>query len=171
MEPAEIAVVRLPSERRRLERLRRSGHARLILLEGDVEPPTLVDPAEDWVRVPADERDVVARQEGIRRRLAPTVEKPVLDDAGLLRFSGGWVSIPPMEVLLLEALIENQGGVVSREVLSERTWPDGIRGRNALDVHMLRLRRRVGEVGLVIRTVRSRGYLLETAPGTESVTA
>jgi hypothetical protein len=29
---------------------------------------------------------------------------------------------------------------------------------------MLRLRRRVAEVGLVIRTVRSRGYLLEVAP-------
>jgi DNA-binding response OmpR family regulator len=55
--------------------------------------------------------------------------------------------------------------VVSREVLSERTWPEGIRGRNALDVHMLRLRRRVAEVGLAIRTVRSRGYLLEVASG------
>jgi len=30
-----------------------------------------------------------------------------------------------------------------------------------LDVHALRLRRRLDSVGLVIRTVRSRGYLLE----------
>src|SRR6476646_8178309 len=99
MENLEIALVRLPSERRRLERLRRAGHPRLILLEGDVEPPVSVDPAEDWLRVPADERDVLARQEGVRRRLMPSAPKPVLDEAGLLRFEGAWVSIPPMEVL------------------------------------------------------------------------
>ena len=39
----------------------------------------------------------------------------------------------------------------------------GSPGRNALDVHVLRLRRRLAPVGLVIRTVRSRGYLLEQA--------
>lgn len=156
-------MVRFPSERRRLERLRRAGQPRLILLEGDAEPPLSLDLHEDWVRVPADERDVLARQEVLRRRLAPEVERPTLDGDGLLRFRGHWVSIPPMEVRLLHALIENQGAVVSREVLSERTWPDGVKGRNALDVHMLRLRRRVASVGLVIRTVRSRGYLLEPA--------
>ena len=32
----------------------------------------------------------------------------------------------------------------------------------ARDVHVLRLRRRLAEAGLSIRTVRSRGYLLET---------
>ena len=35
--------------------------------------------------------------------------------------------------------------------------------RNALDVHILRLRRRIAELGLEIRTVRSRGYLLQAA--------
>ena len=33
--------------------------------------------------------------------------------------------------------------------------------RNALDVHVLRLRRRLAPLGLEIRTVRSRGYLLQ----------
>ena len=35
--------------------------------------------------------------------------------------------------------------------------------RNALDVHVLRLRRRIAPLGLEIRTVRSRGYLMQTA--------
>jgi DNA-binding response OmpR family regulator len=35
-------------------------------------------------------------------------------------------------------------------------------GRNALDVHVLHLRRRVAPLGLQIVTVRARGYLLET---------
>ena len=51
--------------------------------------------------------------------------------------------------------------VVSRESLSTAGWPDGAPGRNALDVHVLRLRRRLAPLSLVIRTVRSRGYLLE----------
>jgi DNA-binding response OmpR family regulator len=35
--------------------------------------------------------------------------------------------------------------------------------RNALDVHMLRLRRRLEPLGLEVRTVRSRGYVLQPA--------
>ena len=49
-----------------------------------------------------------------------------------------------------------------REVLSKHAWPEGAPTRNALDVHILRLRRRIAELGLEIRTVRSRGYLLQT---------
>jgi DNA-binding response OmpR family regulator len=52
---------------------------------------------------------------------------------------------------------------VSRDALARAGWPDGAPGRNALDVHVLRLRRRLVPVGLVIRTVRSRGYLLEVS--------
>jgi DNA-binding response OmpR family regulator len=62
----------------------------------------------------------------------------------------------------MTALLDRQGAVVSREALARSGWPDGAPGRNALDVHVLRLRRRIDGIGLAIRTVRSRGYLLET---------
>ena len=46
-----------------------------------------------------------------------------------------------------------------------RTWALAAPGeaplRNALDVHISRVRRRVAEVGLHIRTVRGRGYLMD----------
>ena len=58
-------------------------------------------------------------------------------------------------------LLDRMGAVVSRDALARAGWPDGAPGRNALDVHVLRLRRRLSAVHLVIRTVRSRGYLLE----------
>ena len=61
----------------------------------------------------------------------------------------------------MQALVERFGAVVSRDHLARAGWPSGAPGRNALDVHVLRLRRRIATVGLVIRTVRSRGYLLE----------
>lgn len=165
MTNSEIALVRLPGDTTKLAKLRQEGQPRLIFVEGDCEPPITLDVCEDWIRVPADERDVIARQEGLRRRLqAPKDDEPTLDEAGLLRFRGSWVSIPPMEVRLLAQLLDHLGSVVPRGDLAEATWPEGAKGRNALDVHMLRLRRRVNQVGLAIRTVRARGYLLEV-PG------
>jgi DNA-binding response OmpR family regulator len=80
----------------------------------------------------------------------------------VLRLGGSWVSLPPVEARLMQALIDRYGAVVSRDQLARSGWPKGAPGRNALDVHVLRLRRRIGPLGLAIRTVRSRGYLLET---------
>jgi two-component system, OmpR family, response regulator len=51
--------------------------------------------------------------------------------------------------------------VVTRDILADRAWPRGVPTRNALDVHVLRLRRRIAPLGLEIRTVRSRGYLMQ----------
>jgi DNA-binding winged helix-turn-helix (wHTH) protein len=69
--------------------------------------------------------------------------------------------LPPVEARLMVALIDRFGAVVSRDQLARSGWPEGSPGRNALDVHVLRLRRRIAPLGLSIKTVRSRGYLLE----------
>ena len=97
-------------------------------------------------------------------------EVPELDESGLLRMGDRWVSLPPVELRLTLLLLERYRTVVSRDALARAGWPDGIPGRNVLDVHVVRLRRRIAPLGLAIRTVRSRGYLLEEA-ATGSVTA
>jgi DNA-binding response OmpR family regulator len=67
-------------------------------------------------------------------------------------------------------LLDRFAAVVGREALARAGWPSGAPGRNALDVHILRIRRRLAPLGLAIRTVRSRGYLLEaTDRGQRSV--
>lgn len=137
---------------------------RLLLLEDGVEPPDPVDCLEDWVRVPAGEVDVRARVTALSIRATEhAASSPVLDGDGVLRYIGSWVSLPPVEARLTRALLDRFGAVVSRDALGRAGWPDGPPGRNALDVHVLRLRRRLHAVGLAIRTVRSRGYLLEAA--------
>ena len=83
----------------------------------------------------------------------------------MLRLGDRWVSLPPVEARLTAALLERFGAVVSRDALARSGWPGGSPGRNALDVHVLRLRRRLSPLRLAIRTVRSRGYLLERADG------
>jgi len=156
----DVVLVRWPVETLRRERIAAEGRPRLLLVEDGAQPPTGHDTLEDWVRVPASEVDVQARMATLAAR-AQAVASPLLDIDGVLRFGSLWVSLPPVEARLTRALLERYGAVVSRELLSRAGWPDGAPGRNALDVHVLRLRRRLSPVHLAIRTVRSRGYLLE----------
>jgi DNA-binding response OmpR family regulator len=160
----DVVLVRWPAEAERRTRLQRAGTPRLLLVDGDESPPPADDCLEDWIRVPADDSDVRRRLEGLAQRATLHVsDNPDLDDDGVLRFGGAWVSLPPVEARLTHALVERFGAVVGREALARAGWPEGAPGRNALDVHVLRLRRRLASVGLSIKTVRSRGYLMEAA--------
>ena len=160
----DVVLVRWPVEAERRDRLREAGTPRVLLVE-DGPPPPPEDCLEDWIRVPADDADVRARMEAVvaRRGRHVSPDTPDLDADGVLRFSGAWVSLPPVEARLTTALVDRFGAVVGRDALARAGWPEGAPGRNALDVHVLRLRRRLGTVGLSIKTVRSRGYLLEAA--------
>jgi DNA-binding response OmpR family regulator len=184
----DVTMIRWPDEQARRSRISQSGEPRLLLVPDGEEPPAVVDCLEDWIRVPATENEVRARVDALAVRslahlsngngngnsavngngnghvpeASPTA--PKLDDFGVLRVNGAWVALPPLEARLTEALLERLGAVTSRELLIRAGWPAGAPGRNALDVHVLRLRRRLTPVGLAIRTVRSRGYLLEQAP-------
>ena len=159
----DVVLVRWPSEMVRRQRLADAGTPRLLLLDDGNEPPDVVDCLEDWIRVPASEADVRARIAALGLRSTQHAgPEPQLDRDGVLRVGTEWVPLPPVEARLTEALLSRMNAVVSREVLARAGWPDGAPGRNALDVHVLRLRRRLATVGLAIRTVRSRGYLLET---------
>lgn len=158
----DVVLVRWPVESPRRDRIAAEGQPRLMLVEDGAEPPLGTDPMEDWIRVPASEVDVQARIGTLAAR-ARAGAAPALDADGVLRFGSLWVSLPPVEARLTRTMLDRFGAVVSRESLSRAGWPDGAPGRNALDVHVLRLRRRLTPVRLAIRTVRSRGYLLEPA--------
>ena len=158
--------MRWPPERARRHELSELGVPRLLLLEDGHHPPDTRDCLEDWIRVPAPEADVQARVAALADRAAAhgasAEQAPQLDDDGVLRAGGNWVPVPPVEARLLRTLLDRYGAVVSRETLSRAGWPDRAPDRNVLDVHVLRLRRRIAPVRLAIRTVRSRGYLLES---------
>lgn len=161
----DVVLVRWPAEAARRDHLATEGVPRLLLIEDGHTVPPPADCCEDWVRVPVAEAEVRARVEGLSVRAAAHLPTgPDLDPFGVLRFGSGWVSLPPVEARLTRALVDRFGAVVSRDSLARAGWPDGAPGRNALDVHVLRLRRRIGGIGLAIRTVRSRGYLLEESP-------
>lgn len=159
----DVVLVRWPEEDARLQQLRANDAPRLLLLNGESAPPDLTDCLEDWIRLPADDRDVRARVSALSSRATTDQTAPQVDGDGLLRNRGRWVALSPVESSLAATLVDRFGAVVGRDTLSRRAWPSGAPTRNALDVHMLRLRRRIASLGLEIRTVRSRGYLMQPA--------
>jgi DNA-binding response OmpR family regulator len=164
MDVMDITTLRWPAESDRRDALAADHVPRILVVEEGSSPPITLDCLEDWIRADAADDDVRARRAAVERRAAAhRACLPVIDEDGVLRFGDGWVSLPPVEGRLAAALVGAFGAVVSRSALTAAGWPTGASGRNALDVHILRLRRRLAGVGLVIRTVRSRGYLLEPA--------
>lgn len=157
----DVALLQWPGDRVRLGDLRDQGIPRLLVVEPGAAPPLAPDCLEDWVGAHASPDEVAARRAALLLRAAHHATRPVLDDDGLLRHRDGWVSLSPVEQHLARALLDRYGTVVPRDALAQRAWPSGLPTRNALDVHVLRLRRRIATVGLEIRTVRARGYLLQ----------
>jgi DNA-binding response OmpR family regulator len=157
----DVVLIRWPGEQERLDAARDAGAPRLLLVDSAADPPATIDPLEDWVRVPVDPGDVQARVTTLTRRADGEAAAPFVDDDGLLHHRSGWVALSPLEGAIARALTERYGAVVGREALSRRAWPQGAPTRNALDVQMVRFRRRVEPLSLEVRTVRSRGYLLQ----------
>lgn len=160
----DVVQVRWPAEAEERTRLAERQVPRLLLLDNGAAPPEMSDCLEDWIRLPASEGDLQARVAALRVRSQSHLRLvPELDAHGVLRFGSNWVSLPPVEARLVDALIQRFGAVVGRDTLRRSVWAGSSPGRNVLDVHVLRLRRRLAPLGLAIRTVRSRGYMLERA--------
>lgn len=136
----------------------------MLLVDTAAEPPESLDVLEEWVRIPASDADLKARVRSLRARvqdLSPIV--PTIADDGTLEFRSARLELTPLQARLVEPLIDRFGTVVGRDALQRSGWPNGDALGNTLDVHMVRLRRRLEAFGLQIRTVRSRGFLLTDA--------
>lgn len=158
---ANVALLRWPRDADLRRALAALGRARLLLVDRDADPPRLGDPLEDWIRVPSDPMELLARRRVLERRSA-SLAPAVIDDDGLLRRGGAWVSLSPRETSLVRLLLEHPGELVRRRALlaaaGSPTPPDESR---LLDRAVHRLRRRLEPLGLSIRTVRGSGFVLE----------
>lgn len=79
-------MVRWPEERRRLDELRASRVPRLLLIAPEIAAPDISDCLEDWVRLPAEDRDVRTRLATLLARAGSGHARPTIDSDGLLRF-------------------------------------------------------------------------------------
>lgn len=164
----DVQLLRWPSESTQLDRCRKLGVPRLLVVEGQVEPPMSADVREDWVRPPVSRSDLLARAAILRARVDRHTA-PQVDPSGVVRYGLRSVPTSPIETVLCDRLVRQFGSVVTREELQQCLDKPPC-SRNALDLHVTRLRRRLAPLGLVIRTAWRRGYLLEAecAPGEPS---
>jgi DNA-binding response OmpR family regulator len=77
---------------------------------------------------------------------------------------GRAVALTQREFALLRFLCQNRGRVYSREQLLSRVWGvDHYGGSRTVDIHMRRLRMKLGDAALPLETVRGVGYKLKSA--------
>ncbi len=163
-----VETLNWPEQRSRRATLREAKRPRLLLVDPVSQPPVCADPLEDWTYLSSDSKEVEARTQALKLLAEgtsddePAPPPPELSADGVLSVGSMWVALPPLESRLVSAFLERPGVVVSRDRLTAIGWPNGTADRNSLDVHIMRLRRRLDPLGLTVRTVRSRGYALQT---------
>jgi phosphate regulon transcriptional regulator PhoB len=128
--------------------------------------------ADDYVLKPFSPKELVARVRALLRRAHRVEARPTLAagrlslDFGrhLVTLDGQPVALTPKEFELLHVLMEAAGRVLSREYLLDRVWgyarADEIESRT-VDVHVRRLRAKLGAEGTRIVTVKTVGYRFE----------
>jgi phosphate regulon transcriptional regulator PhoB len=128
--------------------------------------------ADDYVVKPFSPRELIARIRAVLRRARPaagtaalTVGRITIDPAAhIVLVDGAPVSLTRKEFDLLRALVEARGRVLSREFLLDHVWGYTAAGEvesRTVDVHVRRLRQKLGPEGQRISTVTGVGYRLE----------
>jgi DNA-binding response OmpR family regulator len=139
----------------------REGVPCILLVAEDAELPRSIGATEDWIRLPADERDVAVRAQNLCRRLARTAaELPRVGDGAVVH-GGRSAPLSDVEARALEVLLESVGAIVPRERLTAAVWPDGPPSPRSLDSLLYRLRLRIAEVNIHVLAARGRGFIVE----------
>lgn len=125
--------------------------------------------ADDYMTKPFDLPEFEARVRALLRR-GQGIHSNQLRIGTLMLDLGGrraylddkTVEFSARELGVLEILMMRAGNVVSKEQLAEKLcgWEDEI-GQNAIEVYVHRIRRKLEQANIQIRTIRGLGYLLE----------
>jgi two-component system alkaline phosphatase synthesis response regulator PhoP len=124
--------------------------------------------ADDYITKPIKPRVLVSRVKALLRRGSGIADEQPEDVAGLVldrekyvvTKDGKELSLPKKEFELLALLISKPGKVFTREAILNDVWGnDIIVGDRTIDVHIRKLREKIGED--LIRTVKGVGYKLE----------
>lgn len=126
--------------------------------------------ADDYITKPFGVMELISRVKALLRRSMKIEEEKFLSTGDI--FLDGekhmvYVKDEPCELTykeyeLLKLLIQNQGIVMSRDIIMERIWGIDFEGESrTLDVHIKTLRQKLKSAGSLIKTVRNVGYMLE----------
>jgi len=119
-----------------------------------------VTAASERVPRPTDHAELLLLAERLDLR-DPAPSSPRLDRHGLLRFRGRVVPLSPREERVIDLLLAADGAALPVTWLASRAWGDCTAPEAAVRTCVTRLRRRLDPVGLTVRCVRGRGYVLD----------
>ena len=155
---------------RRLRRESQTKHTPIIMLtakaaEGDKIAGLEVG-ADDYIVKPFSIKEVIARVRAVLRRSEKENEPKYADDKLTVDFAdmrviceGSDVRLTRKEFALLTHLIQNTGRVAARQQLLDNVWGYSYFGdTRTLDVHIRRLRQKLGNCGGCVETVVGIGY-------------
>jgi two-component system response regulator RegX3 len=134
--------------------------------------------ADDYVTKPYRLRELVARMRAVLRRQSSNSvpdesSHDVIEIAGLrlepatrrTYINNEEIHLRRKEFELLRLLMENPGRVMTRQTLIDRVWgEDYVGDTKTLDVHIMRLRSRIGpeeKSSVAVMTIRGVGYRLD----------
>ncbi len=129
--------------------------------------------ADEYVTKPFEPRELLARVRAMlrfaRQRADAEGGEPPLEHGPLrmwraqhrAELAGRPLELTPKEWALLELLLEHPARVFGRETLLRRVWGDDFAGDpHTVDVHVQRLRAKLGSAAWLVQTVRGFGYRL-----------
>lgn len=131
--------------------------------------------ADDYLPKPFDFKELLARVRALLRRdkihktrVIRVADLEMDTSTRSVTRGGQEIQLTPREFSLLEALIVNEGRVLTREMIQDRIWLDDESFSNTVNVHVAHLRKKVDSAHPVklIHTVHGVGYTLRS-PETE----
>jgi two-component system OmpR family response regulator len=155
-----------------VQRLRRRGSRLPILMLTARDAASdrvmgLDQGADDYLVKPFDFAELLARVRALQRR-GEAVQSLEVKVAGVtldtvtreVRIGSRHPRLTATELALLEILMQRSPAVVSRRSIALAVWNDeaDALGSNTLDVHLARLRAKIGTGGAKIEAVRALGY-------------
>ena len=128
--------------------------------------------ADDYVTKPFFPEELLARIQACLRRPNLSSTERLVVGAIVIDFerrevtaSSGPLSLTPVELEILATLARRKGGAVTRDALVEAALdPAQDSSRRTLDVHISRLRNKLGRDAAQLQTVWGIGYRLSEAP-------
>jgi len=125
--------------------------------------------ADDFITKPFNHGELLARVKAVLRRSQKLRTAPKLilkDDLFTLDletrtaiFRNNKLKLTPKEFSLITLFMKSKGKVLTRDVLSSQVWGhENLSTSRTIDVHIARLRRRLGKYSKVIETVGKVGY-------------
>jgi len=128
--------------------------------------------ADDYISKPISPRKVIARIKSVIRRTSIDSEKLFKSDQKItfqnleidsqshsVKIDQKDIFFPKKEFQLLHFLISNRGRVYSREILLSQLWGENIYVVDrTVDVHVAKVREKLGEYSDYIETIKGLGY-------------